>query len=293
MEAGTIQGYNSLPALPPLDRSELYQLWYRQELFDKKLIIRIGKVVPSLDFNNITKPLIFVDEDLSIPATTGLIYTPIFVNPTMLGVLPGYYDSACGITLTYIPVKSFQVSYGVYDGNLARGKTTGLRGPQFNGYYFHIAEIDYSWNVGSGKLPGNLGFGGWFQTGKLSTPSHKTVERGAQGVYFSALSCYGDDILAWTTSGIVGFVQGGLNNSKTLPMNRFFGTGMTFFGLIPGRLQDSFGWGLAWSTLNPRSFERKREQLWQSYYQMHLFSSVFFLGALSYIPDPRRGQRPL
>src|SRR5262249_45169279 len=32
-EAGSIQGYNSLPGPPPLDRSELYQLWYRQELF--------------------------------------------------------------------------------------------------------------------------------------------------------------------------------------------------------------------------------------------------------------------
>jgi porin len=33
-QAGGVQGYNSLPGPKPLDRSELYELWYRQALFD-------------------------------------------------------------------------------------------------------------------------------------------------------------------------------------------------------------------------------------------------------------------
>ena len=32
-QAGSVQGYNSLPGPKPLDRSELYQLWYRQSLY--------------------------------------------------------------------------------------------------------------------------------------------------------------------------------------------------------------------------------------------------------------------
>jgi hypothetical protein len=32
-------------------------------------------------------------------------------------------------------------SYGVYDGNLARGKQTGTEGPEFNWYYFNIGEV--------------------------------------------------------------------------------------------------------------------------------------------------------
>ncbi len=74
-QAGTIQGYNSLPGAPPLNRFEIYKLWFRQELFQKKLFIRIGKTVPSMDFNNVSKPIPMQNEKLFIPAVTGLIYT--------------------------------------------------------------------------------------------------------------------------------------------------------------------------------------------------------------------------
>lgn len=49
-QAGSVQGYNSLPGAEPLNRSELYQLWYRQSLFDDKLTFRIGKMIPKFDF---------------------------------------------------------------------------------------------------------------------------------------------------------------------------------------------------------------------------------------------------
>ena len=47
-QAGVVAGYNSLPGPPPLDRSELYELWWRQRLFDDKLIVRIGKIGPDV-----------------------------------------------------------------------------------------------------------------------------------------------------------------------------------------------------------------------------------------------------
>jgi porin len=81
-KAGSVQGYNSLPGAKPLDRSELYQLWYRQNLSDNKIIFRIGKLIPTYDFNNVARPVPTQDEALSIPAVTGLLYTPVFVNPT-------------------------------------------------------------------------------------------------------------------------------------------------------------------------------------------------------------------
>lgn len=40
-QAGSVQGYNSLPGPEPLNRSELYQLWYRQTLFEDRLIFRM------------------------------------------------------------------------------------------------------------------------------------------------------------------------------------------------------------------------------------------------------------
>jgi porin len=127
-QAGSVQGYNSLPGPPPLDRSELYQLWWRQELFDEKLIIRVGKMVPTADFNDVLRPVLTQDQSLFIPSVSGLIFTPVFVNPTLLGVMPGYYNSAYGVTTTFAPTNNFYFSYGVYDGNIANGTQTGMRG---------------------------------------------------------------------------------------------------------------------------------------------------------------------
>lgn len=62
----------------------------------------------------------------------------MFVNPTLPGVTPGYYNSTTGLTTTFAPTDSFYVNYGFYDGNPARGRQTGLEGPRFNGYYLRI-----------------------------------------------------------------------------------------------------------------------------------------------------------
>ena len=82
--------------------------------------------------------------------------------------MPGYYNSAYGITTTFTPIRNMYVSYGVYDGNIAHGVQTGLHGaPNFNGYYFHVGEAGGAWEVAG--LPGSFGLGGWRQTGQLST----------------------------------------------------------------------------------------------------------------------------
>ncbi len=82
--AGSVQGYNSLPGPPPLHRSELYQLWWRQELFDGKVIVRVGKMVPTADFNNVLRPVPTQDQSFFIPSVSGLFFTPVFVNPTLV-----------------------------------------------------------------------------------------------------------------------------------------------------------------------------------------------------------------
>src|SRR5262249_26959190 len=151
------------------------------------LIIRIGKTVPSFDFGNVVRPVTTPDRTLAIPAVSSLIYKPIFVSTSMLDIMPGYYDSAWGVTITVAPTTNFYVSLGAYDGNVARGVETGLRaGPEFNGYYFAIGEVGYAWRLGPDGLPGTVGVGGWGQTGHLTamTPRGSTVNQdGVMGIY--------------------------------------------------------------------------------------------------------------
>ena len=302
--AGAFPGFDSLEVTPPLTRQELYQLWYRQELFDGKLIFRIGKSVPTYDFNNVVRPAATTNPSAAIPAVTGLIYTPIFVNPTMLGVIPGYYNSATGITTTFAPTTSLYFNYGFYDGNLANirpnTRQTGLEGPHFNGYYFHIGEAGYSYDLGPKKKPGSLGVGVWGQTGKLSTFDGGT-QNGANGVYLFGAQRLWFRRPGLDSSGISGFYQFGANNTNALLAREYFGGGFTAFGLVPGRPDDSFGCGMAWTWLN-QGYQAGRvffpdapkgpvqlapsQLMFQAYYQAKVVDGIFAQTALTDIPTP-------
>jgi porin len=294
-QAGLVTGYNSLPGAPPLNRTELYELWWRQSLFADTVVVRFGKLVPTNDFDNVVRPVPVQDPSLKIPAVSGLLYTPIFANPTILGFLPGYYNSAYGVTATLAPSKSWYLSLGTYDGNGARGAQTGLETfPTFNGYRFQIGEIGAAWLLGSQGLPGAFAVGAWNQTGELSLKSQPMkiiTQEGAQGVYgFASQRLWRGE----GGDGVSGFVQFGANDSRTTFFaNRYFGVGVTGFGLIPGRPGDSLGAGLAWSQLNQNLPYRGDEVLFQAYYQIQVKSAFFLEPAVTLsTPGERSAGQP-
>lgn len=304
--AGSVQGYNSLPGPDPLNRSELYQLWYRQSLFDDRIVFRIGKQVPTFDFNNVARPVATQDDALAIPSVTGLLYTPVFVNPTLLGAIGGYYNSVAGVTVSVAPTPNTYLRYGFYDGNVARGVQTGMTGPQFNSYTFNIWEGGVDWVI-AGRYPGNFGTGLWYQSGVLDSPNGLS-QNGTGGYYMFGsqriwsnqpkhappLSDKAIDGKSFTAaalsphqhSSISTFFQYGINDSEILPMNQSFGLGFTGFGLVPGRPSDSLGLGMSWAWMNPNTFDRSSELMFQGYYQAHLFGGAFFQPGVTYIPTP-------
>jgi porin len=283
--AGVVQGYDGLPGPKPLVRTQLYELWWRQSLFAGKLVIRVGKTVPTYDFNNVSRPIAVSDESLTIPSVTGLIYTPIFKNPTLIGAAPGYYNSAYGITANIAPTLNSYFTYAVYDGALATGDQTGLdASPVFSGHYFTIAEAGHAWLLGQEAMPGKLAVGGWAQTGTLEGPGVR--QNGAQGLYTFGSQRNWLRHPGIDNSGVSGFYQFGFNDSNTMIANRYFGLGFTGFGLVHGRSIDSMGVGLAWSWLNRRYGFRSNEAMLQAYYQAHLIGASFLEPVISYIPNP-------
>lgn len=285
-DAGVAQGYNGLPGEPPLNRSELYQIWLLKRFWNDKFSVRIGKTVPIYHFNNVTKPVPVDNPALSIASVTGLIYTPIFVNTTLLGLIGGYYNSVYGVTATITPIKEAYINIGFYDGNVARGVQTGLTGPHFNGYYFSIIEGGYGWGA---PKPGILAIGAWHQSGVLKAGLLREV--GTGGLYaFGSQALWISGAESKNKQNISGFFQLGWNNSRTRPMNRFAGLGLTGFGFTPNRPNDSFGVGVACSKLNTHTFKRASEIMFQGYYQAAVYKSIYFQPVCSYIPNP--GEHP-
>lgn len=283
-QAGIIQGYNSLPDVPPYNRSELYALWYRQALFNETFFLRVGKTITTLDFNNLIKPIPLSKGDPNIPAVTSLLFTPIFINPTTVGVMPGYTNSAYGITATYAPIKQWYLSYGMYDGNLASGKQTGLTGPSFNGNTFQIGETGSAWRLGKKQLPGTLGIGLWHQAGLIQ--QNELTEMNATGAYLFGSQRLWYRRPGYDISGLSVFYQYGVNNSYALPMKQSLGAGFTAFGLFAQRDSDSVGAGFSLAWLNHKITSRKTELMFQWYYQAKVITNVYLEPALSYIPKP-------
>ena len=285
-QAGVVTGYNGLPGPPPLNRSQLNQLWWRQRLFDDKLIVRVGKTVPVFDFNNVLRPLPLQDESLFVPSLSSLMYTAVFKNPTVIGAMPGSYNPAYGITLTVAPTNNVYASFGIYDGNQARGAQTGLSvTPQFNGYYFMVGETGYAWRLGSQGLPGTAAIGAWRQAGELAAPG-VIREDGAKGIYGFANQRLWLRHPGVDNSGVSGFFQWGVNDSETMISDRYVGAGLTAFGLVPGRPRDSMGAGVAASWLNQRLGFRSSEVILQSYYEAHVVGDVYLQGYLTHVPNP-------
>ena len=284
-QAGSIAGYNSIVGLPPLNRTELLEAWYLQEMKKDVLSMRIGRVIPSYDFGNVLRPVALSDVNQNIPAISGLLWTPVFVNSSMIGAMMGYYNPANGVTVNFTPTKSFYVNVGFYDGNRARGIQTGLNPPMFNGYYFNIGEVGVNYLLGEDNHPGQFGIGLWRQTGMLSV--RNITEDGTGGFYL-----FGSQRVAYRVnpgvpnSSISIFYQFGANASQTLPMTQYYGGGITGFGLIGSRALDSMGMGVALSQLNQNIFQRQNELMFQAYYQAHLFASTFLQPTVTYIPTP-------
>lgn len=284
-QAGSIAGYNGIVGAPPFIRTELFEAWYLQEIIKDVLKVRIGRSAPTYDFGNVLRPVEFADSAQNIPAISGLLFSPIFVNGSMIAAMLGYYNPANGVTVNFTPTQSFYLNLGAYDGNRARGVQTGLNPPMFNGYWFTIGEIGTNWAIGDGNHPGRFGIGLWRQTGLIT--GFGATEEGFGGVYV-----FGSQRVAYgvnpgvPSSSVSMFFQAGANSSQTLPIRQYYGAGITGFGLVGSRALDSMGMGLGVSRLNPNLFDRPVEVMMQAYYQAHLFAATFLQPTVSYIPTP-------
>jgi porin len=311
---GSVQVYDNLSPSKDFHRVELYELWWRQRLFDNKLVFKIGKINAGGEFGQVLNPATALEPQMRDWTISDLLYTPSGLHTTNFK-LPIYPNPAWGLSLSFLPTKNFHVSYGVFDGNGARGEQTGVEvGPHFNGYLFHIGEVGFAWRLGDQGKAGRFAAGIWGQTGTLATGnlnSDKTaavMTNGAMGYYAFASQRLWYRHPGADPSGLIGFAQLGYSDSPSNTANWYVGGGLTALGLVPRRPSDTAGVGFAWSKLNsgayagmiffpnvPSSYTstsmRSSELMLQAFYQMNLIPSYVALQA-AYTAIPTPGYRP-
>ncbi|MHC1725990.1 MAG: carbohydrate porin [Syntrophobacteraceae bacterium] len=255
LASGTVQGVTHMDWPPPHDRQEMHQLWWRQSLFDNRLIFQIGRMNGSGIFGNLQIPVIIDDPRGQEGDITNLLFIPVGLNPTLFSKLPAYPETGYGAVVHVAPTKSFYLSYGIFDANGMVGVQTGLESlPKINSYKLHIGEVGYSWRVGEERKPGRFGIGGWRQTGEVQAPGNsffdKNFEDGANGFYL-----FGHQRLWYLrpdrdNAGIIGWFNLGHTDANTRAVKTYFGAGLTGLRLVPGRPADQISIGTAWSWLN-------------------------------------------
>ncbi|MEB3184498.1 MAG: carbohydrate porin [Cyanobacteriota bacterium] len=287
--AGSLQGIVSSDAAGPNTRTELYNYLFVQNLFDDQLQVIAGKLIPTIAFGNATAPAPLAQSGSDwVPTLTSLLYTPVFVVPTMLGRIPGYPDSALGFGVSVAPqaLPGTYLSGGVFDGRLgANGTPTGLVAPSLSGPLFSIAQVGTFWRVGAQGKPGQFFLGAWNQGGPLQVGSVR--ETSAWGIYGQVSQRLSHFRLGRDSSGLNVFVQAGWSPSTTNLINSSLGGGVTLWAPFASRPKDSYGLGLSWAAPNsdPASFGfNGSELILQAYAQVHLVGGLFLQPTVSLLP---------
>ena len=237
----------------------LFELWYQQALFDKKLEIRVGQLA--------------ADQEFMISQYGGLFLNHTFGWSTLPSAdLPSggaaYPLATPGIRVRWFARDDLTLLAAVLNGNPA-GPGTGIpqdRNPSGTAFrtrdgVFVIAEAQYARNQGEGAtgLPGTYKFGGWFNSQSfvdqrrnasgisIADPlATTTIGRNRTGNY----SLYAvADQLVWRASdqkdggiGVFARIMGTPGDRNLV--NLYVDAGITWKGAIPGRDTDTLGLGV-------------------------------------------------
>ena len=104
-DAGSGLGYIGMLTSEPYNRSELLELWWRQELFDKHLIVRLGKSNPAIDFQDVVRPVANHNKARAISTVTkSLVRAHIRSSELSTGSFPRSMKTQLGLLPRGSPV---------------------------------------------------------------------------------------------------------------------------------------------------------------------------------------------
>jgi len=238
----------------------LFELWYEQVLFDRKLAIRVGQLA--------------ADQEFMVSQYAGLFTNHTFGWSTLPSVnLPSggpiYPLATPGVRVKYVPQDNLSLLAAVFNGDPA-GLGSGTpqdRNPSGTAFRFRdgvlaIAEVQYGVNQGEGAagLPGTYKAGAYYNSQNFADHRRNGAgvsladpvamgatgrnRRGNYGLYVVV------DQLAYREAGTMDQGLGmflrliGAPGDRNL-VNFYVDAGVTYKGLISGRNSDTAGLAFA------------------------------------------------
>jgi len=255
---GSLMPVSNLEATPA---TRLFELWLEQHMFDDKLAVRFGQLAADADF------IISEGGGFFLNGTWGW---PSITASDMPSGGPAYPLATPGVRVAVTPNDNFQLLAGLYNGDPA--PPCASDDPQIcnsNGLDFELndppllmVEGAYKYNQ-SGRLPGTVKVGGWNHFGNFE---HQRFDSG--GALIAVTGDHGRpldndwglygivDQLIWRLPGsadpkgvaLFGRVIGAPSDRNLVDF--YADGGLTFSGMIPGRPDDAFAIGFAYTGIS-------------------------------------------
>jgi len=230
-DVGDLQAFSNIDAD---GRTQVSEIWFEQILAEGLVRIKIGKVEVNSEFAFVDMGGLFLNS------------SPGF-SPTIQS-FPSYPDPAFSVNLFVEPTDWLYFGFGIYDGSVQEGVTTGSRGPKTAfenpADLFLVGEVGFRWTLpGNDHLPGRLGIGGWGHTGTFARFDGGTDD-GTAGFYLVL------DQLVWHPShapaedderGIGLFFQFGWADQDVAVMDVHVSSGVQWVGPFAARPDDAAG----------------------------------------------------
>lgn len=264
----------NVAALTPLSSVEqnnpggrLFELWYEQVLFNKKLAVRIGQMSADQEF--------IVSQYGSLFLNSGYGFPTLAADDLPSGG-PAYPLATPGVRVKFVPTESLSALVGVFNGNPAG---PGLGDPErrdasgtafrVNDGTFVIAEIQYGINQEDNApgLAGTYKVGAWYNSlpfaderfgysgRSLADPANTAAalsHRGNYSVYAVA------DQFIWKKPGTKDGGIGVFARVMGAPPDRnlvdtFVQSGITYKAPFGGRENDTVGFAASWAHISSKA----------------------------------------
>ncbi|NOZ23197.1 MAG: carbohydrate porin [Planctomycetes bacterium] len=279
---GDLQFLSNLDAQPFTQVSEY---WYEQSLFNNTLRIRAGKQDGNTSFAVVDHGLDFINSSFGLPPTIPM---------------PTFPDPGLGIAFFLEPADWLWVGGGIYDGDSDGGQWGFSSAFDGEGGTFSVVEAALKPAFGKGgRLPGKYSFGFWHHsddhfekiapTPAQDQPTPRIFTRnyglyaGIDQVLFRESAYEADE------QGLAVFGQFGWAPADRNEIAHYYGAGMTYTGLIPGRDADVFGIALAHARLSWRMKRidgRTHETAMECFYKMQVTPYLTVQPDIQYILNP-------
>lgn len=284
---GSPAGYNgALQATSNIDSPDtvkLYEAFYEHAFFDARVTTLLGLHNYNSEFDVSEYAGAFINASFGIGQEQAQVGPSIF--PT----------TALALRVKIRPTESSYALFGVYDGvpgdpNNKKGTHVILR--KADGIYY-VGELGlHSNGADSAAHLYKLGFGAWYKTTDSTDYSEQTHSSN-NGFYLTAdRSIYRE---ADQLQGLGAFAQFGYANEDKNQTDYYFGGGLHYTGLIPGRNEDITGIAFA-RAQNSSRFRRlnddasRAETIFELTYRAPILSWLTVQPDIQYVVNPGAAQ---